>query len=268
MKFPILFLWISLIFLGTFPVSSKEPNQSSSTENRVESILPTTPESGSPWGENSERLETIPVLNLVDEKNSQKRWQDANKEYSSAIESFESGRKNIDKRREDFKKEVYYEDRYEWQKQIRKENKEKEFQKQIFDLRSQTVSRLVKAMNLLDKIENPKVKESASYLDLKSGIYREYIKHQEAFKNYLQVIDFAHRYMELSSKNEAEAEPHRLLSLAYEKMEQTALRSKNQELYYEFKELKKKHLLRFAEIHYGRDSKEYATIEEKVGRDF
>ncbi|TGL19404.1 hypothetical protein EHQ47_14900 [Leptospira bourretii] len=268
MKFPILFLWISLIFLGTFPLRSKEPNQSSSPENRVESILPTTPESGSPWGENSERLDTIPVLNLVDEKNSQKRWQDANKEYSSAIEYFESAKKNIDKRREDSKKEIYYEDRYEWQKQIRKENKEKEYQKLLFDLRSQTVARLVKAMNLLDKIENPKVKESAPYLDLKSGIYREYIKHQEAYKNYLQVIDFAERYMELSPKNEAEAEPHRLLALSYEKMEQTALRSKNQELYYEFKELKKKHLLRFAEIHYGRDSKEYATIEEKVGRDF
>ncbi|PJZ88197.1 hypothetical protein CH368_12870, partial [Leptospira levettii] len=63
-------------------------------------------------------------------------------------------------------------------------------------------------------------------------------------------------------------EPHRLLALSYEKMEQTAFRSKNQELYYEFKELKKKHLLRFAELHYGRESKEYAAIEEKVGKDF
>ncbi|EMY69530.1 FcpA-related putative periplasmic flagellar protein [Leptospira vanthielii] len=268
MKFPILFLWISLIFLGSLSLSSKDTNQASAKENRVESILPTTPESGSPWGNSSERLDTIDILNLVDEKNSQKRWQDANKEYATAIDYFESGRKNIEKRREDSKKEIYYEDRYEWQKQIRKENKEKEFQKQIFDLRSQTVARLVKGMNLLDKIENPKVKESAPYLDLKSGIYRDYIKHQEAFKNYLQVIDFTHRYMDLSSKNEAEAEPHRLLALSYEKMEQTAIRSKNQELYYEFKELKKKHLLRFAEIHYGRDSKEYASIEEKVGKDF
>ncbi|TGM51517.1 FcpA-related putative periplasmic flagellar protein [Leptospira vanthielii] len=268
MKFPIQFLWISLIFLGSLSLSSKDTNQVSAKENRVESILPTTPESGSPWGDSSERLDTIDILNLVDEKNSQKRWQDANKEYATAIDYFESGRKNIEKRREDSKKDIYYEDRYEWQKQIRKENKEKEFQKQIFDLRSQTVARLVKGMNLLDKIENPKVKESSPYLDLKSGIYRDYIKHQEAFKNYLQVIDFTHRYMDLSSKNEAEAEPHRLLALSYEKMEQTAIRSKNQELYYEFKELKKKHLLRFAEIHYGRDSKEYASIEEKVGKDF
>lgn len=268
MNFPILFLWIFLIFLGTLPVRAKDTNQASSKENRVESILPSRPESGSPWGDSSERLDTIQVLNLVDEKNSEKRWQDANREYSFAIDQFESGKKNIEKRKEDSKKEIYYEDRYEWQKQIRKENKEKEFQKQLFDLRTQTVTRLVKGMNLLDKIENPKVKDSTPYLDLKSGIYREYIKHQEAFKNYLQVIDFTHRYIDLSSKNEKEAEPHRLLALSYEKMEQTAVRSKNQELYYEFKELKKKHLLRFAEIHYGRDSKEFATIEEKVGKDF
>ncbi|PJZ45310.1 FcpA-related putative periplasmic flagellar protein [Leptospira brenneri] len=268
MKFPSLFLSISLIFLGSYSLSSKDNKPSASAETRVESILPTAPESGSPWGDDASKLESISILNLIDEKNSQKRWQDANKEYSTAIDQFELGRKTIEKNREESKKEVFYEDRYEWQKQIRRENKEKEFQKQIFDLRSQTVAKLIKGMNLLDKIENPKVKESAPYLDLKSGIYREYIKHQEAFKNYLQVIDFTERYMELSSKNEAEAEPHRLLALSYEKMEQTALKSKNQELYYEFKELKKKHLLRFAEIHYGRESKEYAGIEEKVGKDF
>ncbi|TGL61353.1 FcpA-related putative periplasmic flagellar protein [Leptospira jelokensis] len=260
------FFWIFLVFLSLPSLFAKDANPNG--DSRVESILPTKPESGSPWGENALNVETIPVLDLVDEKNSQKRWSDASKEYSFAIDGFESGKKNLEKRREDFKKEVFYEDRYEWQKVARRENKEKEFQKQLYDLRSQTTLRLVKAMNLLDKIENPKVKESPSYIDLKSGIYREYIKHQESFKNYLQVIDFTIRYIDISTKNEMEAEPHRLLALSYEKMEQNALRSKNQELYYEFKELKKKHLLRFAELHYGRESKEFATIEEKVGKDF
>lgn len=260
------FFWVLLLLSFQIPLGATDPNKKG--ETRVESILPSRPESGSPWGDSTQSIGTIPVLEFVDEKNSQKRWSDASKEYSLALEGFESGKKGIDKRREDFKKEVFYEDRYEWQKVTRKENKEKEFQKQLYELRTQTTLRLVKAMNLLDKIENPKVKESDSYIDLKSGIYREYIKHQESFKNYLQVIDFTTRYIELSSKNEMEAEPHRLLALSYEKMEQTAFRSKNQELYYEFKELKKKHLLRFAELHYGRESKEYAAIEEKVGKDF
>ncbi|MCW7462721.1 FcpA-related putative periplasmic flagellar protein [Leptospira limi] len=260
------FFWVFLLLFFQIPLGATEPKQG--TETRVESILPTQPESGSPWGDSTQAIGSIPVLDFVDEKNSQKRWSDASKEYSLALDGFETGKKGIDKRREDFKKEVFYEDRYEWQKVTRKENKEKEFQKQLYELRTQTTLRLVKAMNLLDKIENPKVKESTSYIDLKSGIYREYIKHQESFKNYLQVIDFTNRYIEISSKNEMEAEPHRLLALSYEKMEQTAFRSKNQELYYEFKELKKKHLLRFAELHYGRESKEYAAIEEKVGKDF
>ncbi|TGL25739.1 hypothetical protein EHQ42_01150 [Leptospira levettii] len=260
------FFWVLILLSFQIPLGATDPNQTG--ETRVESILPTRPESGSPWGDSTQAIGTIPVLDFVDEKNSQKRWSDANKEYSLALDGFETGKKGIDKRREDFKKEVFYEDRYEWQKVTRKENKEKEFQKQLYELRTQTTLRLVKAMNLLDKIENPKVKESASYIDLKSGIYREYIKHQESFKNYLQVIDFTTRYIEISSKNEMEAEPHRLLAFSYEKMEQTAFRSKNQELYYEFKELKKKHLLRFAELHYGRESKEYAAIEEKVGKDF
>jgi len=258
------FFLIIIISLLSYSLIAKEKLE---TKDRLEQILPTTPDSGSPWGEIS-KFNELEILDLVDETSSTSRWKEANKEYSSSVDLFLSGSKVLEGKLEERKKIVHYEDRYEWQKKQRRENLEKEFQKHQFDLRQTASQKLVKAMYLLDKIENPKVKESAPFLDLKSGIYREYIKHLEAFKSYLQIIDFTERYISFAEGNEREKEPHRLLALAYEKMELAAVKSKNQEMILEFKEKKKAHLLRFAELQYGKESKEYQKIEEKVGRDF
>ncbi|MDZ4727210.1 MAG: hypothetical protein SH817_13725 [Leptospira sp.] len=236
-------------------------------DTKVEQILPGTPEKGSPWGDGPERFKEIEILDLVDESSSQKRWKDANKEYSLAIEGFENALKTIQKKRDDAKKIVYYEDRYEWQKKTRNDNLEKNLSKMQSDARNNANTKLIRGMAILDKIQNPKVKASEPYLDLKAGLYREYIKHQDAFKNYFQSADFLERYIALSEKHEKEAEPHRMLALAYEKLESNALKGKNSEMADEFKESKKKHLLRFAELHYGRESKEYTAIEEKVAKD-
>lgn len=256
-----LFLFLTLTI---FPVHSKDNPE---TKERIELILPAKPEKGSPWGETF-KFNEIDILDKVDETSSQNRWKEANREYSNAIDGYEAQKKGLEAKFDEKRKIVYYEDRYEWQKKQRRETIEKEYRRLSLEIRQTAVNKLIKAMTLLDKIENPKVKDSLPYLDLKSGIYREYIKHQEAYKNYLQIIDFSERYMSISETNEKEAEPHRLLALAYEKMEQAAQKSKNQELSLEWKELKKKHLLRFAEIHYGRESKEFQKIEEKIGRDF
>jgi len=236
-------------------------------DTKLEQILPGPPEKGSPWGEVSEKFKEIEILDLVDEASSERRWKEANKEYSVAIEAFLNVTKSVEKKREDSKKLVYYEDRYEWQKKARANAIEKDLQRQIAEARNQANARLIKGMSILEKIENPKVKSSAPYLDLKAGLYREYIKHQDAFKNYLQSADFLERYISLSEKHEKEAEPHRLLAIAYEKLELTAFKAKNFAIADEWKEAKKKHLLRFAELHYGRETKEYQTIEEKVAKD-
>ncbi|GBF49200.1 hypothetical protein LPTSP4_07100 [Leptospira ryugenii] len=242
-------------------------NQTFAFETKVEQILPTKPERNSPWGEEPDRLKDLKILDGVDEANSLERWKEANREYSQAIEGFELQEKNLLKKHEEALKAFYYEDRYDWQKKARKDRLEKDLQKKIFEARNIANAKLIKGILLLDKIENPKIKEGESYQDLKAGLFREYIKHQTAFKNYIQSIDFLERYIALGEKYEKEAEPHRLLALSYEKLETTATKAKNVPLAEETKAAKKKHLLRFAELHYGKESKEYLAIEEKVLKD-
>ncbi len=261
-----------ILFCLSLPILGKEDGKEkpalAKPEAKLEQILPTAPEKSSPWITDPEASKEIEILDLVDENNSQRRWKEASASYASALQAFDETLKSVQKKREEASQEVYYEDKYEWQKKARAESKEREFAKQIQEARNYSINQLIKGMNLLDKIENPKVKDSDSYIDLKAGIYREYIKHQDANKNYMQAVDFLERYIAMEDRFEKEAEPHRLLALAYEKLESFANKNKKKNYEEEWKELKKKHLIRFAELHYGRESKEYYAIMERVARDF
>jgi hypothetical protein len=267
-KYALVMLFVFLPFSLFSKDESKEKPPLNKPEAKLEQILPTTPEKGSNWGTDPDAFKEIEILDLVDENNSQRRWKEASSAYSAALQSFDEAMKAIQKKREEASLEVYYEDKYDWQKKARADNREREYAKQTAEARNFAVNQLIKGMNLLDKIENPKVKESESYIDLKAGIYREYIKHQDANKNYMQSVDFLERYIAMDDRFEKEAEPHRLLALAYEKLESFANKTKKKNYEEEWKELKKKHLIRFAELHYGRDSKEYYAIMERVARDF
>jgi len=254
-------------FWSGFGLQSEE-KKTTKPEPKLEQILPTKPEKDSVWGSEPETFKDLEILDLVDEKSSQRKWKEASSSYSLAIQGFEDAVRSIEKRREEASKEVFYEDRYEWQKKARAETREKEFAKQLSEARNQSVLHLIRGMGLLDKIENPKVKESDAYIDLKAGIYREYIKHQEAQKNYLQAVDFLERYIALDDRFEREPEPHRLMALAYEKLESFAEKGKKTVLAEEWKELKKRHLMRFAELYYGKESQEYSAIASRVARDY
>jgi hypothetical protein len=51
-------------------------------------------------------------------------------------------------------------------------------------------------------------------------------------------------------------------------MEQGASKNKKTFIAEEYKEKKKQHILSYAEVQYGKDSKEYESIFEKVMKDY
>jgi len=259
---------IPILVLLTFSIPIFGQEKLQKPEPKLEQILPVKPEKDSPWTTDPDSFREMEVLDLIDESNSQRRWKESQASFLAALKGFEDVSQSVAKQREDARKEVYKEDRYEWQKRAREEVREKDFARQIAEARNQAVQNLIKAMNTLDKIENPKVKENDPYIELKASIYREYIKHQDSIKNTLQVIDFLERYVALDDKFEREAEPHRLLALSYERLESGAQKVRKIQLSDEYKEQKKKHLVRFAELHYGINSREYNAILDRVARDY
>lgn len=259
----IILLGITLCAGFFFSLSAQTPPK----DEKVELIIPDSGKTDPGWGIDKKDFQNLDILEGIDETSSQKRLKDAATDYRSAVELFQAAQKAIDTKQEDFAKEVNPEDRYEWQKQAREDARARELARMLYEARSQANQYLIRAMIHLDKIENPKTKTSETYIDLKASVYREYVKHQFAMKNYIPATDILLRYIALGDKFYRESEPHKLLAHCFERLEQNALRNKRYQSVEEFKEKKKRHLITFAELQYGKESPEFQRIAEKVDRD-
>ncbi|EMP05584.1 hypothetical protein LEP1GSC124_0214 [Leptospira interrogans serovar Pyrogenes str. 200701872] len=72
-------------------------------------------------------------------------------------------------------------------------------------------------MNFLERIQNQKVKDTDTFRDLQANIYREYIKHQLALKNFLQAMDILERYIQIGNKYYEDSEAQGFLANCYER---------------------------------------------------
>ncbi|WCL48049.1 FcpA-related putative periplasmic flagellar protein [Leptospira sp. GIMC2001] len=243
-------------------------SQTKVSDNKVELLIPNSERIDPGWGSGTEDFRNLEILDKIDETSSERRFKEAARDYRISIDIFQNTESSIESKKEEYEQEVNPQDRYEWQKRAREDARNRELAKLLNDGRNQAVQYLIRGMTTLDKIENPTVKSQASFLDLKAGLYREYAKHQFSMKNYIPVTDILLRYIQLNEKYEKESEPHKILAFCFEKMQMSALKNKKYEIADDFKEKKNRHLITFAELHYGKSSTEYQTISEKVMKDY
>ena len=156
---------------------------------------------------------------------------------------------------------------YDWQKR----EKEANFQRQIRRIeakhRRDAIGFLIKAMNTLDRVKNPSQLESNHYIDLKSEVYRMYVREQFKERNLTPCISVLERYIKLKPGNAQEPEPHRLLAASYRHQEIMAKKMGNHKAHLEYKKLKNNHLVKYAELAYGRTSPQFMRISDRVRRD-
>ena len=255
---------IILIFFITTDI------QATKNHGNVELLIPESKKPEGLWGKEAgefDAFKDIKVLEELSEESSQLKLEEARKFFNQSVSGFKLTEALISRKKKVFETEVNLEDRYKWQKKAREANREKELQKITIDGRQDAIVFLIRAMSYVDKIENPVLKESDIYLDLKSSIYREYIKHQFAMKNFSLSIDMLERYLALGKKFESESEPHKLLAVCLEKQEVQAARYKKDSLVYAIRSKKNEHLLRYAELVYGKESKQFEKVSEKIARD-
>lgn len=256
MQYSFKYLYLTLL-ITVLPILAKEKS--------VELLIPEKTDPG--WGE-IDTSRYLEILKRIDPKNSQSKLEEASNLYRRAVESFRNTEIAIERKREDYNLAQYPEDRYEWQKHARKEAQERELNRMLIEGRNTSIQYLIRGMDILDSIENPRIVQSPAFKDLKAGFYREFIKHQYALKNYTLALDMANRYILLDDSHYKEPEPHKILAVCYEKLEQFASKNKKYEQLEYYKEKKKNHLITYAELRYGKDSDEYLTIMDKILKDY
>jgi hypothetical protein len=199
----------------------------------------------------------------------------ANNKYRLALSSYQSGmntilkmRENIEQYRKEQAEKKRLDEKWYWQKIDRKAAEERYIQREKLAAKMAAVTYFTKAINHLDEITNPDLREEVAYKSLLSAIYRAWIMAEYDTQNYPQCIPILEQYLEIDN-NEKEYPAHKYLASCYAFEENTLKKYKagTDDQIQKFKNKKNVHLLRATELKYGKGSVEYKHIVDLVNRD-
>jgi len=220
------------------------------------------------WGD----INTLPVfkeleiLEMISKDYSKNFIKESREYYTDSVQSYQKARDEIKKNRDDAGNNPQFL-KYEWQKKAHEDALDREEKRAIIKARHNSIVLLIKAMKSTDKIKNPEIRESADFIELKASVYREYIKHQVALNNFQQASTILDSYFSLGEKYEKDSEAHKLQALCYDKFMESANKMKDADAYYIHRDRKNRHLLKFTELKYGKESVEYKRVVEAVSNE-
>lgn len=199
----------------------------------------------------------------------------ANNKYRLALSSFQSGmntllkmRENVEQYKKEQSEKKRLDEKWYWQKIDRKANEERYIQREKLAAKLAAVTYFTKAINHLDEISNPDLREEKAYKSLVSATYRAWIMAEYDTQNYPQCIPILELYLEIDN-NEKEYPAHKYLASCYSFEENTLKKYKagSDDQIQKLKNKKNVHLLRATELKYGKGSVEYKHIVDLVNRD-
>lgn len=199
----------------------------------------------------------------------------ANNKYRLALSSYQSGVNTIIKMRDEvelYRKEnaeaKHLNEKWYWQIIDRKAREERVVNSMRRAAKLDAVTYFTRAINHLDEIKNPDLRESLPFKRLLSAIYKDWVMYQFDLKNLPQTIPILELYIELD-ENEKEYPAHKYLAQGYAFQEAMIKKYKigTEDQMLRFRYKKNVHLLRAAELKYGKDSAEYKHVVNLVNRD-
>ena len=199
----------------------------------------------------------------------------ANNKYRLALSSYQSGVNTIIKMRDEvelFRKENanarHMNEKWYWQVVDRKAREERVIHGMRRKAKVEAVTYFTRAVNHLDEIKNPDLREKPAFKKLLSAVYRNWIMYQFDLGNLPQNIHMIELYLEID-ENEKEYPAHKYLAQCYA-FQETMIDKYGvgtEDQMFRFRYKKNVHLLRATELKYGKDSAEYKHVVNVVNRD-
>jgi hypothetical protein len=199
----------------------------------------------------------------------------ANNKYRLALSAYQSGmntvlkmREHVEQYRKEQAEKKRLDEKWYWQKVDRRANEERYIGREKMSAKLAAVTFFTKAINHLDEITNPDLRETEAYKALLSAVYRSWIMAEYDTQNYPQCIPILELYLEIN-QNEKEYPAHKYLASCYAFEENTLRKYKggSEDQIQRLKGKKNVHLLRATELKYGKGSIEYKHIVDLVNRD-
>ncbi|TGM06391.1 hypothetical protein EHQ76_05720 [Leptospira barantonii] len=236
-------------------------------EKKIEILIPEGSDKESDWGKDGLQFQDLDILGNASEENSKTLFEKSKEDFLTAMDRFRKANDLADSKRKEFDQQTFEADRYEWQRKNRKENFERSLTRDLNKARSDSIHLLVASMNSLERIQNEKVRDADAYRELQAGIYREYIKHQLALKNFLQAMDLLERYIQIGTKFYEDSEAQGFLANCYERAYRLSKKNRDDQSREKYDILRKKHGLLYAEYKFGKNSPDYKEFSRELFRD-
>lgn len=198
----------------------------------------------------------------------------ANNQFRLALSNYQSGVNTVLKNREwteQYRKEEAekkrLDEKWYWQKVDRRSKEERVVYREKMKAKQDSLNYLSKAINHLDEIKNPDLRERPEFKRLLSDVYRSWIMAEYDLQNLPQCIPILELYIEIDD-NEKEYPAHKYLASAYSFEENMIKKTKGPEdMLFKYRYKKNVHLLRATELKYGKDSPEYKHIVNVINKD-
>lgn len=200
----------------------------------------------------------------------------AENKFRLSLANYNTGQSLIFKMRQEIQRfkegqaeKIKLNEKWYWQTIDRKAWENRYITRKKLEAKLKAVTYYTRAMNHLDSIQNKKFRESERFKDLQANVYRQWIIQQYDLRNIPQTINVLERYITLAPKYDSEVPAHKYLASAYGVKEKILVKygaGTEQELNF-YKKKKNQHLLKAAELKYGKDKPEYEKILELVNRD-
>jgi len=190
-------------------------------------------------------------------------------EYSTGLDILEDMENEVNQIKEiNSKKKNLFEQWY-WQEIDRKNQEKRQIKRLKYEAKSKSVTYFTRAINHMDEIQSPEVRNDQKFSNFKKRLYQVYVSTQYDLHNLKPCIPILERYIAINEETKSDVWAYKYLSSCYGYMEKvlTKYKQASEQEVLKNKQLKNRYLLKAAELQYGVESPQYKHLREIVQQD-
>jgi hypothetical protein len=217
-------------------------------------------------------VKAMDELRKLSDEYAEKNLQLSINEYDKGMDILEDMENEVLKIESSSIRKKHLHERFHWQEIDRKNQQKRLVSRLKYEAKVKAVTNFVKAIKLIDDIENHNKKfitENKNFKIFKVKLYQVYVSTQYDLHNFLPCISVLERYINISEETKNDIWAYKYLASCYGFMESVLAKYKgaSEDDILEYKQKKNRSLLKAAQLKYDVNSPQYKHLKDVIERD-
>lgn len=217
-------------------------------------------------------VKAMDELRKLSDEYAEKNLQLSINEYDKGMDILEDMENEVLKIESSSIRKKHLHERFHWQEIDRKNQQKRLVSRLKYEAKVKAVTNFVKAIKLIDDIENHNKKfitENKNFKIFKVKLYQVYVSTQYDLHNFLPCISVLERYININDETKNDIWAYKYLASCYGFMESVLAKYKgaSEDDILEYKQKKNRSLLKAAQLKYDVNSPQYKHLKDVIERD-